>query len=205
MAATQQRTVFDADQQLLGNVYAKALIGFGQQSGDADSLVDELAAVVDVIDQIPRLKMTLESPRVALEVKWKMLESAFGGKVSQEMLNFLRIVVKKGRFGCLSAVEASARRIQDEMSGRVQATLTTAESVDDSTRENIANQFSNLLGKQVILSTLVDPEIIGGIVVKVGDTVYDASVANQLEQVRLKAIHHAADAIREKLDRFTSA
>ena len=62
-----------------------------------------------------------------------------------------------------------------------------------------------MLGKQVILAPVVDPEIIGGMVIRVGDTVYDASVANQLKQVRTKAVKRAADAIREKLDRFTSA
>ena len=91
------------------------------------------------------------------------------------------------------------------MAGRVQATLTTAEEFEDSTRAKISDRLSSVLGKQVSLSAVVDPEIIGGMVVRVGDTVYDASVANQLNQVRAKAIKRAADAIRERLDRFASA
>ncbi len=95
--------------------------------------------------------------------------------------------------------------MQDELLGRVKATLTTAEEVDDSVRQKISERLVELFGKQVVLNSEVDPRIIGGMIVRVGDTVYDGSVSNQLEQVRSKAIKHAADAIREHLDRFTSA
>jgi F-type H+-transporting ATPase subunit delta len=200
-----QPTVFDTDQQLLGDVYAKALMGFAQQSGQVDQFVDELSGVVGVLDEIPKLKIALESPRIPFEAKTKMLDTAFQGKVSQEMVNFLKIVATKRRFDCLGAMASSARRMQDDMAGRVQATLTTAEEVEDSVREKISDRLSGVLGKQVNLSTAVDPEIIGGMVIRVGDTVYDASVANQLNQVRAKAVKRAADAIREKLDRFASA
>ena len=201
----KQPTVFDTDQQLLGDVYAKALMGFAQQSGQVDQFVDELSGVVGVLDEIPKLKIALESPRIPSEAKTKMLDTAFQGKVSQEMVNFLKIVATKKRFDCLGAMASSARRMQDDMAGRVQATLTTAEEVEDSVRSKISDRLSGVLGKQVNLSVAVDPEIIGGMVIRVGDTVYDASVANQLNQVRAKAIKRAADAIREKLDRFASA
>jgi F-type H+-transporting ATPase subunit delta len=205
MVETQQTTVFDTDQQLLGNVYAKALVGFGTKNGTVESLVDELSAVVGVLDELPKLRLALEAPRIPLEAKSKLLESAFGSKVSPELLNFLKIIAGKGRFGCLAAIQQSAREIQDEMLGRVQAILTTADEIDDAARERIASRLTDLLGKQVVLSTNVDAGIIGGVVVRVGDTVYDASIANQLEQVRSKAVKRATDAIRQQLDRFTSA
>jgi F-type H+-transporting ATPase subunit delta len=69
----------------------------------------------------------------------------------------------------------------------------------------ITDQLSKTLGKDVSLQVLVDPEILGGIVVRVGDTVYDGSVVNQLSQVRARAVKRASDAIREKLDRFTTS
>ena len=205
MVETQQDAVFDTDQQVLGNVYAKALIGFGQQNGTVETLVEGLSAIVGVLNELPKLQLALESPRIPVEAKSKMLDSAFADKVGKEMMNFLKIVAEKGRFDCLPAIQRSAHEIQDEMLGRVQATLTTAESVDESTQQKIAEKLSGLLGKQVSLSAGVDPEIIGGMVVRVGDTVYDASIANQLEQVRSKAIKHATDAIRESLDKFTGA
>ena len=201
----KQPTVFDTDQQHLGNVYAKALMGFGQQSGQVDKLVEELSGVVDVLNQLPKLRLALESPRIPLEAKAKLIDTAFKGRISNDTLNFLKIVGNKRRFDCLGAIGASARGMQDDMAGRVQATLTTAEPVDDAVRQNVSQRLAKVLGKQVVLSSVVDPKIIGGMVVRVGDTVYDASVTNQLSQVRAKAIKRAADAIREKLDRFTTA
>ena len=83
--------------------------------------------------------------------------------------------------------------------------MTSASPLDDEAVERITTQLSKTLGKDVSLQVLVDPEILGGIVVRVGDTVYDGSVVNQLAQVRSRAVKRASDAIREKLDRFTTA
>lgn len=202
---SKQQTVFDTDQQLLGDVYAKALMGFGVEAGNVDQLVDELSAVVDVLHELPKLRAALESPRIALEAKSKLINTAFEKQVGRDVLNFLKIVATKNRFDCLGAIGISASRMQDEMAGRVKATLTTAEVVDDSVREKIVAKLAEVLGKQVSLTSTVDPAIIGGMVVRVGDTVYDGSVANELSQVRTKATKRAIDAIREKLDRFTNA
>ena len=91
------------------------------------------------------------------------------------------------------------------MSGRLQAVVTSASPMDGETVERITDQLSKTLGKEVILRVLVDPEILGGIVVRVGDPVYDGSVVNQLAQVRSRAVKRASDSIRGKLDRFTTS
>ena len=200
----QHLTVFDPDQQQLGDVYAKALLGFGQQSGNIDGLVDELGSVVEAVNSLPSLRQILESPRVSVSEKTALVEKAFRGRVSDPALNFLKIVCEKGRFDCLGSMHVSAVKLSDEAAGRTQATLTTAEWIDDSVRDNVAQKLSSVLGQQVSLKTKVDPEIIGGMVVRVGDTVYDASVQNQLKQVRGRAIKQAADSIREQLARFAT-
>ena len=203
--APQQPTVFDSDQQQLAGVYAKALMRVGQKSGDLDSIVGELTAVVSVVNQLPEFKAVLESPRVAAESKAKLIDGAFGSRVSRNVLNFLKIVGNKGRFDCLGAIGASAVKLHDELAGRVEASLTTATPVEDSIRDQVARKLAGVLGKTVNLKTVVDPDIIGGMVVRVGDTVYDGSVVNRLKQVRASTVKRAADAIREQLDRFAKA
>lgn len=200
-----QPTVFDTDQQVVGDIYAKALLGFGKQQGNSDQLVSEVSAVVDALGELPKLKRALGSPRISWEAKSGVLEKAFQSRVSKETMNFLKVVGQRGRFNCLGAIAASASRMQDEAMGRVKAMMTTAAEVDDSVKQKVSSQLAQLLGKEVNLSAHVDPDIIGGMVVRVGDTVYDGSVKNQLEQVRSKAVKRAADAIRENLDRFTGA
>jgi F-type H+-transporting ATPase subunit delta len=205
MDETKQPTVFDSDQQQLGDVYAKALLGFGAASGNLDQLVEELDGVVDAIENVPGLQAALESPRIALDAKSELLDKAFGGKVDKGLINFLKVVGNKGRYDCLGSIASSARTMQDEMSGRVQAVLTSASEIDDSVKNKIAEQLTKVLGKTVSLQSSVDPKILGGMVVRIGDTVYDGSVVNQLAQVRSRAVKKASDAIREKLDRFVAS
>jgi F-type H+-transporting ATPase subunit delta len=205
MDETKQPTVFDSDQQQLGDVYAKALLAYGAESGNLDQLVEELDGVVDAIENVPGLQAALESPRIALDAKSELLDKAFGGKVDKGLINFLKVVGNKGRYDCLGSIASSARTMQDEMSGRVQAVLTSASEIDDSVKNKIAEQLTKVLGKTVSLQSSVDPKILGGMVVRIGDTVYDGSVVNQLAQVRSRAVKKASDAIREKLDRFVAS
>jgi F-type H+-transporting ATPase subunit delta len=203
--SSKQATVFDTDQQQLGDIYAKALLGAGAKSGSVDQLVEELKAVADAVVQLPKLAAALESPRVTVDAKTGLLEKAFGGKVSKDLLNFLKVAANKGRLDCLSAISSSAVRLNDEMAGRVAGTLTTADPVSDDVIERVAQKISGQIGKTVRLERVVDPEIIGGMVVRVGDTVYDGSVVSQLNQVKAKATKRAGDIIREKLEQFTSS
>lgn len=207
MAEENQKipTVFDTDKASLGDVYAKALLGVGSKSGNAEKLIGELKAVVGVVDQLPKLQSTLESPQISSDAKQAILQKAFGGKLSKDIVNFLKIVGAKGRFDCLSQISSSANRLYDEMSGNVQAEVITAEAVDESVVKDIAAQLEKALGKKVSVKAVVDPEIIGGMVIRIGDTIHDGSVVNQLSQVRSKAIKRASDAIRGSLDKFMGA
>ena len=205
MVEAKQPTVFDSDQQQLGDVYARALLAFAADAGNVDQLVDELGEVVEAINGVAGLRDALESPRIGANSKMDLLDKAFAGKVEKGLLHFLKVVGNKGRFDCLGAIASSAKTLRDEMSGRVQAVVTSASPMDSEVVGRITDQLSKTLGKDVSLQVLVDPEILGGIVVRVGDTVYDGSVVNQLSQVRARAVKRASDAIREKLDRFTTS
>ncbi len=205
MVEAKQPTVFDSDQQQLGDVYARALLAFAGDAGNVDQLVDELGEVVEAINGVAGLRSALESPRIGVDAKVGLLDKAFAGKVEKGLLHFLKVVGNKGRFDCLGAIASSARTLRDEMAGRVQAVVTSASPMDSEAVGRITDQLSKTLGKDVSLQVLVDPEILGGIVVRVGDTVYDGSVVNQLSQVRARAVKRASDAIREKLDRFTTS
>lgn len=197
-------TVFDSEHQQLGGVYAKALLGHGKQIGKLDQLVDELCEVVSVIQQVPGLSAVLDSPQVPAEAKEAIVDKAFNGKVDPAIVNFLKVVNRKSRFDCLPAVAQSARDLQDEMAGRVQALLTSAAEIDEATKQQVVDQLSKMLGKVVSLKVHVDPSLIGGMTVRVGDSVYDASLANQLSRLRGRVVEKTAEAIREKLERFVS-
>lgn len=198
----QSPTVFDTEKASIGDVYAKALLGAGQTSGKTSQLLEGLQGVVEAVNSLPNLKEMLESPRVAVDAKQGLLDKAFGGKLDKDLLNFLKIVGNKGRFDCLSQICDSATRLFDEQSGNVTAEVITANEVDSTVASDIAAQLEKALGKKVTVKTTVDPNLIGGMVVRIGDTIHDASVVSQLNQVRTRAVKRASDAIRSSLDKF---
>jgi F-type H+-transporting ATPase subunit delta len=201
----QHPTVFDTAQQQLGEVYARALLQLGQKSGRLEQFLEELDAVVDSLQQLPKFQAALESPRISFADKEKLLEKAYRNKVGREFLNFLKVVARKRRFDCLAAVRTSAHQLHDELSGRVRALITTADPIDTAALKKIEDKLSAALSKKIQMATAIDPKMIGGMVIRIGDTVYDGSVVSQLNQVRTKAIKRASDAIRQSLDRFTAS
>ena len=200
----QTPTVFDTDQQQLGETYAKALLGLSDKPKKVDTYVDQLSNVAQVVNDLPKLKAIFESPQIGADQKAKLIEKSFG-KMNKKVVNFLKVLSRNGRFNCLTATAVSAEKLRDEVAGRVQGELTTAAEVDQAVVDRIAKQLSKVVGKEVKLINKVDSKVIGGMVIRIGDTVYDGSVVNQLAQIRTKAVQKASDAIREKLDRFASS
>ena len=197
-------TEFDPEAQHLGSVYAKALLDAA--GTEAEPAVVELEAFVnEVFDKLPNLESVLSSPRVPAEARTGMLNSAFEGKMSKTVLNFLKVVVQHGRMGSIRAIAASSRHLLNVRQGRIEVLVKTAEPLDDTTADLVRDKLSGVLKKDVILKTAVDPEVIGGIVVQVGDTVYDGSISNQLKQLRRGIVKKTAEQIRESLDRFMVA
>lgn len=204
MAEHQQSNLAQqSEQQQVGSVYAKALIGAADAAATTDSVLDELDSLVaDVLDKLPGLDAALASPRVSQLEKEALLEKGVGGKLSRTMINFLKVLCKHQRFDCLRMVARVARHMDNELKGRVEATLITAEPVSDEVRNKIAAHLQRSLGKEVDLLATTRKEIIGGFMVRVGDTVYDGSVANQLHRVKDSAMHRALQEIRQSVDRF---
>lgn len=201
---TKVPTVFDTTAQQVGEVYARALLGVGQAKGQAAEMVEELQSFDDCLKQLPKLAQALQAPRVPEAEKERIVRKALAGKVSPDFLNFLLVLIRRGRFSALSAIRHAAIKQFDEVTGQVRATVTTASPISQAAQGKLADRLGKLLGKQVRIETKLDESIIGGVVVRIGDTVYDASVLNQLNQVRTKTAARIADSIRGSLERFAS-
>lgn len=201
----RQPTVFESGHEHVGAVYAKALLGAAAKADQAAAVVDELDSfVTDALDRLPALEATLASPRVAAEAKLALLDKSLAGRMSATLLTFLKVVCRHGRFDCLRAIRRAARQQLNEVEGTVDVRVRTPKALGGELRELVARRLEALLGKRVNLFVRVDESLIGGIVVRVGDVVYDASVANQLNRLRESAVDLVVRAVRESLDRFAS-
>jgi F-type H+-transporting ATPase subunit delta len=193
----------DASRQHLGTVYAKALLAAAEKAGQADRAVEELEGLVtDVLNKLPQLDAMLKSPRLTHEERLPILDKAFGGKLSPTTLTFLKVVSQHNRLDCLRAIAKAARLQLNTARGRVEVHVESAYPLSNPVRERISQRLTQMLGRQVILTTEVNEDLLGGLVVRVGDTVYDASIAAQLKRMQQVTLDHTKQAIRESIDRF---
>lgn len=195
--------VLDIGKQQVAAVYAKALIGATEKTGSTDAVVDELSSLVnDVLAKFPSFETTLGSPRLAIDEKMAMLDRVFGSQASEQLLTFLKVLCQHERLNCLREVSSEARRIVSELRNRVQVQVTTAQPLSEEQLSNIVHELQVKMSCEVDVTPKVDEDIIGGIVVRVGDTVVDGSVRNQLQQMKVKAVHKVVEQIHDSNERF---
>ena len=193
----------DVGQEQVGEIYARALVAAAENAGQTLAVLDELDAIVsEVFAQFPKLETVLASLLVSPEEKAVVLDRVFAAQISRLLLNFLKVVARHGRLDCLRAICRQARIMFEELQGKVRVRLTTAAAVDPQQIERIAAALGASLGQRPILETVVDPALIGGAVLRIGDTIYDGSVANQLQSIRQQMIERSVHEIQSRRDRF---
>ncbi len=193
----------DVGRQQIADIYAEGLLRAAEKAGQTEAVLSDLDAVLgELLDAHPRLEAVLSSPLVAHEEKQHLLDRLLGGRIERLLLNFLKVVSRRGRLDCLRAIHRQARRQYDRLRGRVAVQLTTAAPLSDEAAERFKALLQSALRAEPILTRRVDPGLIGGAVVRVGDTVYDGCVASQLELVHQQMIDRSVHEIESRRDRF---
>jgi F-type H+-transporting ATPase subunit delta len=197
--------VFDVKVERLARVYAQAAL---DAAGDGrDEVMDELRSLVaDVLNKFPGLDEIFDSALISIDEKLAMLDRLFArqpsGQLSATTLNFLKVLTKHGRLGCLRDVVRSAEALWSDRNSRVQLELQLAHQLDDKLHEELIASLRDTLGIDPIVTTRIDADLIGGFVVRVGDKVYDASARTQLEKTRQAIIEQAVENIQSRPDLF---
>lgn len=165
--------------------YAKALVSLCDERGDGEAVRSALVQLDAVLSQVPEALELLADPTRPLDQRKQLLaEVTARTQVQGTALDFVRLLLDKGRIGELPRIAQEFGEMLDARSGRVQAEVASATALAPAAQDRLASLLQRLLGKQVVLTTRVDPELIGGLVVRVGNTVYDASIANHLTRLR---------------------
>jgi F-type H+-transporting ATPase subunit delta len=202
-AKVKHDTVTDVTEERIARVYAQAFLSVVSKLPNAGDLVAELSSVVhDVLDRFPKLEEALKSSLVSEEQKEQLLGRIFGGKASPEVLNFLKVLSRHGRLGILRSTSRLATKLYAHELGLTDVEVRVASPLDDGLLAEIQAQLHKVLGTEPVLSVKVDPSLIAGIVIRVGDRVYDGSVHNQLERVRAKMIDRATEQIETRPESF---
>jgi F-type H+-transporting ATPase subunit delta len=203
--AAKHDTVLDTGAEQLGKTYARALLGAAKNAGVVDQVIEQLAQLVDeYLAGSPQLRAAFASPRVEEDEKIRVIDRLVGDEFHPILVKFLKVMAGRDRLGYVAAVRDAADEIHDEMLERVVASIQTAVPLDDALRSKIADQLGSLMNKQVRLRESVDPELIGGMVIRVGDKVFDSSVANRLNSMARRTRDGFSSRILQQFDQFTS-
>ncbi len=170
--------------------YAKALFTVAKEKGALEETGKQLDAVAASIEGHADIRAFFGHPNIETDVKIRALENAVGGQLAEHVINTLKLLIVRGRGNTVPDVAAAFRSISDESLGRAHANVTSAFALTPEQQEEIARKFSALTGKTVTVELAVDPSLLGGIRVRIGDTLYDSSLATKLAEIE-KSFNHA--------------
>lgn len=163
--------------------YAKSLIELSKEQGNLDIVKTDIDGVIAVLRSNTELQAVLKNPILSGDKKLNVLNALFGGKVNPLILSFFGILAKKGRAAIILDIALEFVREYNEVKGIVKATVTSASSLSDANLSALQTQIAEQIKAQVILKNVVDPSLIGGFVVRVGDRQIDASIAGKLNKL----------------------
>jgi F-type H+-transporting ATPase subunit delta len=164
--------------------YAETLFELATRNGALTEYGEAIETVARFLEENPRFRLFLETPRIDDEDKKAVVKKAFDGALPRHVVNFVLVTIDKRRQRLLRSISTEYHLRLDAHMGREHVQVTVARPVDDATRQVITDRLSSALGKTAIPHVRVQPEIIGGLIVRTGDTIYDGSIRRRLDGMR---------------------
>jgi F-type H+-transporting ATPase subunit delta len=164
--------------------YAEALLELARRAEDPAGWGKLIRDVSSGIEQDITLRQFLESPKISEAQKNEVFFQALGDRVPRHFLRFLQTLVRKRRQKLIPEIAGEYDNLLDVHEGRMHANVTVAKPVTEAEENSIAAELSRVMGKTVVPHMQVNPAILGGVVVKMGDTVMDGSVRRRLSRLK---------------------
>jgi F-type H+-transporting ATPase subunit delta len=195
----------DVTVQRVARVYAGSLIKAAQKQGAADEILDELQSLVqDVFRREPLFETFLASYAIDRKHKSAALESAFKERANKLLFNFLMVLNEHDRLELLRPILSAYRELNDERARRMRVQVRSAAPLPDDQRERLTEELRTTFRREPILVEQVEPELLGGLTVRIGDWLYDASVRTRLQDIRNNLITRSSHEIQSGRDRFST-
>ncbi len=171
--------------QAAARVYAKALFDIGIETGSVGQIYDDLHAVYDALNGLDEdLRTFFNLPQFRRDDKRRIISLAFEGKVGRPVLGLMHVLVEKRREPLLDNIVEEFDRYRDQHEGRVRARVVTARKLDTELLDALRSALEQRTKKSIDLTETVDPEVIGGLRVNVGDRVLDGTLRRSLQDMR---------------------
>ena len=198
----------DVGAERIADVYAAALLGATENAGQTETVLEELDALIDQAfkEHFPKLEAILASPLVSHREKSEIIDHILAGRVSGLFLDFLKVVARHGRIDLVRPIRRQApAAIRPAARAGARAASPRPRRWTTPRPARLSGKLHELLGGEAMLERVVDPGLIGGAVLRVGDMVYDGSIANQLHTIRQQMIDRSVHEIQSRRDRFRNS
>lgn len=199
-------TQADADVGLgrIPKTYAEALLAAAAAKGQvADVAADFVAFGREVLPNVPGLEAYLDSPAVSRRHKDEFIVRLLDGKATDLFVDFLRVLNQKDRLGMLRFIGIAFRTLLEARAGRVRVLVEAAAPLSDDEQTRVKDDLAKTLGKTPVLIVRVRPELIGGLVIHIGDKVFDTSIRSKLQTLRNNLLARGTHEIQSRRDRFS--
>lgn len=165
--------------------YAKALLELGRDDGNIEKYGQELAEMVELLDQAPELEKVLSNPGFELEERMAVLSKVLE-KISPSPMvaNFYKLLMDRKRIGEIRGIQAVYSKLLDEARGITRAEVTSASALKEEEIQKLKDSLKAVAGREVQIEVNEDPSLIGGLMARIGDLVLDGSVKTQLESLK---------------------
>ena len=173
--------------QMVARRYASALADVVLQRGEAREVQAELTAWEQMLQSSPNLQEVFRNPTIALDKKRALLNKLIERtRPRPTTVNFLKVLLQNQRLAELGEIDRKFAEVLDVRAGMVAASVKTARPVPVDSQQRLQTKLASLTNKKVRINFATDPELIGGLVTRIGSTVYDGSVRNQLQLIKEK-------------------
>lgn len=201
----KQYTVLDDGSQRIIQVYSAALFQAAFALGLSDNVLTELLEISSLLKANPKLENLFESPVISRDEKTRLLKLIFEGKCSPLVINFIFVLNLHDRLGLLGASVHAYQLLNETNKNQLQVQVTTSVIVTPEQQIALLKALQLKLGKLPVLSYTVDDSIVGGLIIKAGDWLWDGSLRNRLQSLRNQLIERSTYEIQSRRDSFSSS
>ncbi len=177
-------TVLDSQSLRLAGEYAQALLDCTQDDSLADEIGSQLEAIVKILNAEQYADRFLTSLRINASQAKQFVEKTFAGRVFGQLESLFLLMAHNGRLSLLDGLTRRYRQLLNVRMGKLEVTVTTAEEMSELLAGDVESQLAEMLSSEIIVTYRLDPDLLGGMVVQVGDRLFDGSIAANLKKLR---------------------
>lgn len=203
--AAKRLSVLGVGAERISKVYAEALFRVAKEKDQLQQVAEDLRFLThDLVQLDPNIRAYFANATIGHQEKAVSIEKAFRGQLSDITTDFLQVLNRHARLEILLCVESAYRELVDEHFRRVRVKIRTAVPLTDDARQQFVDFLTKRLQLQPVLEETVDPDLLGGFVLRVADWLYDGSVAYQLQVLRKQLLERSSHEIQSRGDRFST-